>query len=258
MTGPADLSVVQLAGAAMLVLVNAGLSVWLGFSSPSRWLIASLRTVVQLMLLGYVLVPIFRLSNPFLVLAMASIMVGIAAREAAVRSGTTSLRSHASTFVALALAASVTLAVAMRLVIGVDPWWSPRYLIPLLGMVLGNSLTGVSIGLERCLGEFRAGRSRVEALLCFGATPWEAMRPVLATSLNAALLPILNSMSVVGLVTIPGMMTGQILSGTRPELAARYQILIMFSIASATAMGATIAVCLVARSRFDDQGRLRP
>jgi putative ABC transport system permease protein len=70
---------VQLAGAATLLLVNAGLSVWLGFGSPLRWLIASLRTVVQLMVLGYVLVPIFRLSNPFLVTAMALLMVGLAA-----------------------------------------------------------------------------------------------------------------------------------------------------------------------------------
>ncbi|MED6335091.1 MAG: ABC transporter permease, partial [Planctomycetota bacterium] len=135
--------------------------------------------------------------------------------------------------------------------------WEPRYLIPFLGMVLGNGLTGISLGLERCLRELDEGRVRVECLLALGATRWEASRVVAGEAVRAGMVPILNSMTVVGLVTIPGMMTGQLLGGVSPLTAARYQILIMFLIAATTAGGVTVVVVLCLRALFDDTHRLR-
>jgi putative ABC transport system permease protein len=184
-------------------------------------------------------------------------MIALAAREALKRAGRSYRGSWFDTFFALLVASLLTLAVATRVVLGVEPWWEPRYLIPLLGMILGNALTGVSLGLDRCLTELQEGKSRVEALLAYGATRWEAARPVAVLSLRAGLIPILNTMSVVGLVTIPGMMTGQLLGGTNPALAARYQILIMFLIAAATALGAGIAIVLGLNRCFDREARLR-
>jgi putative ABC transport system permease protein len=209
-----------------------------------------------LSLLGYVLVPIFDLKAPWLILLLAAFMVFMAAREA-IRRGSRRYRgAQLNTTFALFVAASVTTFMSTRFVIKVDPWWEPRYVIPLLGMVLGNALTGVTLGLDRCLSELDEGRGRVELLLGFGATRWEAARPVVVEALRTGMIPILNTMSVVGLVTIPGMMTGQLLGGTRPELAARYQILIMFVVASATAMGAGLAILLCVRSLFDQDHRL--
>ena len=124
-------------------------------------------------------------------------------------------------------------------------------------MVLGNALTGISLGVDRCLQELDENRGRVEALLALGATWWEAARPVAAESLRLGMIPILNSMSVVGLVTIPGMMTGQILAGSDPQIAARYQILIMFLIAAAVALGAATAILVTVRALFDSDHRLR-
>jgi putative ABC transport system permease protein len=116
----------------------------------------------------------------------------------------------------------------------------------------------VSLGLDSALVSFDEHRDRVEASLAFGATRWEAARPVVANAMRTGLVPILNAMSAVGLVTIPGMMTGQILGGTDPVQASRYQILILFLIAASTAMGVGISVLGAARMAFDAQHRLRP
>jgi putative ABC transport system permease protein len=258
MQHPQDIGILGLVGAASLLLFNAGLSVWLRLALERRLLLAALRTVVQLSLLGYVLVPVFEWNSAAITLSISAAMVLLAAREGVRRTSKRYRRATFNTFVSLLLASVVTLAVATRLVLNIEPWWQPRYVIPILGMILGNALTGVSLGLDRALSELKEGRARVEASLAFGATRWEAARPVLQESLRSGLIPIVNSMSVVGLVTIPGMMTGQMLAGTSPSLAARYQIMIMFLVASATALGAGLSVLLTVFGCFDDQLRLRP
>ncbi|MCB1882242.1 MAG: iron export ABC transporter permease subunit FetB, partial [Gammaproteobacteria bacterium] len=230
---------------------------WLRLGLGRQILVASSRSLIQLSLLGMLLVPVFRIAHPALVLGMAIVMVLAAAVEA-VRRARRSYRGvglHALGSLGVSGLATGVLGTAG--ILGVQPWYEPRYLIPLLGMILGNALTGVSLGLDRCLEGLDAGRDRVEEDLAFGATRWEASRPVVAGALRAALVPILNTMSVVGLVSIPGMMTGQILGGTPPEQAARYQIVILFMVAGATAMASTGAVLLAARSLFDDAHRLR-
>lgn len=257
MQQPQDISALGLGIAACLLLFNAALSLWLRLELERRLLVAALRTVVQLSLLGYLLVPVFRWESAPVTLGIAGTMVLLAAHEGVRRSNRHYRRATLNTFVSLLLASVVTLAVAMRLVLDIEPWWQPRYVIPILGMILGNALTGVSLGLDRALSELKDGRARVEASLAFGATRWEAARPVLQESLRSGLIPIINSMSVVGLVTIPGMMTGQMLGGTSPALAARYQIMIMFLVASATALGAGLSVLLTIFGCFDDQIRLR-
>lgn len=257
MNGPLPIAPLALVGAAGLIAINAALSIWLRLDLERRLLIATLRTTVQLLIMGYVLVPIFRWKNPYLVVALCLVMVALAAREAIRRSARTYRGIGFNAFFSLMFAAGVTAVLGAAVFVGVEPWWQPRYLLPLLGMILGNSLTGISLGLDRCLLALDEGRDRIEALLALGASWWEAARPTVSESLRAGMIPILNSMSVVGLVAIPGMMTGQLLGGTPPELAARYQILIMFLIAAATAMGAALAILLTVRAVFDDQHRLR-
>ena len=142
-------------------------------------------------------------------------------------------------------------------VVGPEPWWDPRYAIPVLGMVLGNSLTGISLGLETSLEGYDRERSWVEWRLALGATVREAARPIQRRALRAGLLPILNSMAAAGLISIPGMMTGQILGGESPDAASRYQIFILFLIAGAVALGTLAAVLGCTRLVFDQRGRLR-
>lgn len=247
----------QLAGAAALVLLNAGLSLWLRLGLERRLLVASLRTVVQLLILGWILVPVFAFEHAAPVLGLGALMIGLAGFESVRRSSRAYRRANLAAFASLLLAGGSTTVLGTAVLVGVEPWWTAQYLVPLLGMILGNALTGISIGLDRVLAELDGGRDRVDGELALGATWWEAARPVAADSIRAGMIPILNSMSVVGLITIPGMMTGQILGGTDPATAARYQILIMFLIAGAVALGTGASVLMAARAMFDRDHRLR-
>ncbi len=258
MTGPIELGLFQIGAAAALVLINGVLSVWLRLGLERRLLVASVRSVVQLALLGLILEPVFAAGNVWLVLGIGLVMLVLAARAAVGRVSRAYSGMTMASFVALLVSAGSTAVIGTGAIVGVEPWWEPRYLIPMLGMILGNGLTGISLGLETCLQQLDDERARIDALLAFGATAWEAARPVAATSLRTGLIPILNTMSVVGLVTIPGMMTGQILGGTPPLQAAAYQMLILFLIAAATALGTLVSVLAALRAVFDEAGRLRP
>jgi putative ABC transport system permease protein len=138
-----------------------------------------------------------------------------------------------------------------------QPWYNPQYLIPLLGMVLGNTLNGISLGLDRFMEGLRNGRDRVETDLALGATRWEACQEVVRDAIRVAMIPTINSMMVMGLVSLPGMMTGQILQGAAPEAAVRYQIVILFMIASATALGVFGVVGLAYRRLTSADHQLR-
>ncbi|HJN74034.1 MAG TPA: iron export ABC transporter permease subunit FetB [Myxococcota bacterium] len=257
MTGPIELSLLDLAGAASLIAINGVLSLWLRLDLGRKLAVASVRTVVQLLILGYVLVPVFDIAHPALVMGLGGLMVILAGRAAIKRTSRTYSGAWGIGLVAMTVGAIPTTILATAVLIGVEPFWAPRYFIPLLGMVLGNALTGVSLGIDRALEGFVRGRSQVELLLSFGASRWEAAREVAADAVRTGMIPILNTMTVVGLVTIPGMMTGQILGGAPPEVAARYQILIMFLIAGAVGIGTVVAVLLTVRAVFDELDRLR-
>jgi putative ABC transport system permease protein len=130
-------------------------------------------------------------------------------------------------------------------IIQVQPWYDPQYFIPLLGMVLGNTLTGISLGLDRFMESLVNQRQKIETLLALGATRWEATHEEIKAAIRTGMIPMINSMMVMGIVSLPGMMTGQILAGANPLDAVRYQIIIIFAIASATALG-TLGVVLLA------------
>ena len=136
-------------------------------------------------------------------------------------------------------------------------WYQPQYAIPLLGIILGNTLNGISVGLKSFTDALHQYRDAIEGQLALGATRWEAAMPVMQDSIRTGMIPILNSMMIVGVVSLPGMMTGQLLSGTEPSSAVKYQIVIMFMIGSATAIGTVGVVLLCFRRLFTQQHQLR-
>ena len=140
------------------------------------------------------------------------------------------------------IASGLVTSFALLTAVRPDPWYDPRYAIPLLGMILGNCMTGIALGLDTLTSGATAKRTAVEAKLMLGGTRFEAMQPVMREALRRALLPIINSMSATGVVSLPGMMTGQILGGVAPAEAVRTQILIMFLIVGGTGLGAVAAV----------------
>jgi len=138
-----------------------------------------------------------------------------------------------------------------------DPWYDPRYGLPLLGMILGNTMTGVSLGLSSLTNGLVQRRAAVEARLMLGHDRRSACGPVIRQAMRNALMPIINVMSATGVVSIPGMMTGQILGGVPPSEAVKYQILIMFLIAGGVGMGAVAAVFGGVYRLTDSRHRLR-
>ena len=130
----------------------------------------------------------------------------------------------------------------------VHPWFHPQFTVPLTGMILGNTLNGISLGLNHLQSELTQNRGEVEMLLTLGATRWEAAKSSITEALRTGMIPIINTMMVVGIVSLPGMMTGQLLAGAPPIEAVKYQVVIMFLIAAGTALG-TLGVVLLAYRR---------
>ncbi|CAM5795429.1 ABC transporter permease [Ottowia pentelensis] len=248
----------MLAAAALLVLLDAGLSLALGLGMARALLVAALRTVVQLLLVGLVLKWVFAAQSPWLVAAVAALMLAAAGREIWARQ-----QRRLTGWWGWGLGAGVaTLATLLAAGLGVSllaqrPWWSPQVLIPLLGMVLGQVMNGVSVTLNAFTASVVRERPAIEARLALGATRRQALGGVQRAALRGGLIPIINQMSAAGIITLPGMMTGQILAGLAPFEAAKYQILMLLLLAGGAGLGA-IAVSHWAVSRVTDgRDRLR-
>tara|TARA_B100000609_G_C17222659_1_gene441534 strand:+ start:4047 stop:4856 length:810 start_codon:yes stop_codon:yes gene_type:complete len=247
----------QLLLAGSLLLVNIVLSGLLRLGLTQKILWAAIRMITQLLLIGWVLNWIFSLSHPVPVLGIGVLMATIAARVASRQSRRQYIMMFWNCLLAILCSSFLVTCLAMIGILRVDPWFSPQYFIPLLGMVLGNALNGVSLGVERLLEGIVLRRHMVEGLLALGATRWEATSAELRSAFRAAMLPVLNSMMIIGLVSFPGMMTGQILAGAAPLDAVRYQIVVMCLIASGTALGTITILLLTCNALFDDRERLR-
>ncbi len=247
----------QLALAGALILLNAAASVALQLGLERRLLLGAVRAFVQLLLLGLVLQWVFALQGPTVVLGLMVAMAVLAGVEAARRTTHRVAGLHALSMAVMLVSSFTVTFYAVLFIVDVQPWWRPQYIVPVLGMVLGNTLNGISLGLETTLAGFATERERVEMLLAHGATRAEASRDVVRRAVSTGLIPILNAMAAAGVVSIPGMMTGQILAGQDPAGAARYQIMILFVIAGGVALGTVGIVLGATRLVFDDRDRLR-
>jgi putative ABC transport system permease protein len=243
----------ELALASVFMLVAAALSVAMSLGLGRAIAIGAVRTYVQLLALGFALGWIFKHDSPWLVCAVLLIMILFAVQTllARVKHAPRGLFAH-SFFAIFLSGVTVTFAVT-ALVIHVAPWHKAQYVIPLAGMIIGNAMNAVSIALDRLFDDLRKRRDEVAMLLALGATPWEASLNSVRASVTAGMIPILNSMNAVGIVSIPGMMTGQLLSGADPSIAAGYQIVVMFMLSAATALGAMLAVLFVYKKAFNDK-----
>ena len=250
---------IDLAIASGLVLLNAILSLLLHLQLERQLLIATLRMVVQLIFIGLVLKVLFALVSPWWTGLAALLMILFAGREIWARQERrlVGFWSYGLGTGCMLLAASLVTLFALTTQIRPQPWYDPRYALPLLGMILGNTMTGISLGLHTLSTGLVRDRDAVEAQLMLGAARWQATLPAVRTALRSALMPIVNSMAATGLVFLPGMMTGQILAGAEPMLAVRYQMLIMFLIAGGTGLGALSAVLGGAYRLTDARHRLR-
>jgi putative ABC transport system permease protein len=251
---PLDLSL-----AAILVLILAVTGQRMGLGIGHQLVIAATRSAVQLTLLGLVLKLLFEQVNPVYMGTLALVMLLVAGYEVMARQqrrmtgvwgmGVGTLSMFLSSF-------SITL-IALTTIIRVEPWYTPQYFIPLLGMLLGNTMSGIAISLDNLTNSAWQQRSVIEARLTLGQEWSEAISNIRRDALRSGLIPIINAMTTAGVVSLPGMMTGQILAGSPPFEAAKYQIMILFLIAAGTGFGALSAVWIASRRLFDDRQRLR-
>ncbi len=218
--------------------------------------IATLRTIVQLLGVGFFLAIVFATQNALIILAVLVGMTTIAAVVARSRIDRELPRLLKWVWLAIFSSALPTMSYVCLLVIRLDPWYDPRYLIPLTGIVLGNAMTAASIAGERLVSALRNNRTEIETHLSIGATPAQAVQAYRQEAIKAGLIPTLNAMMVVGLVTLPGIITGQILAGADPLTAAIYQILIMFMLAIATLIAALIVTYGIMRQFFSSAMQL--
>ncbi len=242
--------------AAGLVLVAGVTSLVLRLRLERRLLVASLRTVVQLGLIGYVLRYVFENVAAWSMGLVILVML-VASSRAAVRRPRRSFRGAGwRAFLTMVLSGLTTCVVVTAAIVRPEPWYQPQTFIPLLGMILGNTLTGLSLCLDSLLGDLVDKRAVIEMELACGATSWEAAREVVARAVERGMIPIINSMTVVGLVSLPGMMTGQILQGADPLQAVQYQMVVMFMLCASTALGSIGIALLVYRRCFNERQQL--
>lgn len=253
------LSPTDLALAAALILLNGAISWRFRLGLERTLTITTIRMVAQLALIGLVLKWVFEQSSPGWTMALALVMISVAGLEVASRQrrsikGLATLAFGTSTLFTVGLIAT---GFAVLAVIRPEPWYAPRYALPILGMLLGNALTGVSLVLDVMTDIAVRERAAIEARLALGATRFDALSGPLRQSLKTGLMPILNAMAASGVVSLPGMMTGQILAGADPVEAAKYQIMIMFLIAGATGLAVVITGLGAIHLLTDTRHRLR-
>ncbi|MGY2893790.1 ABC transporter permease [Deinococcus sp. UYEF24] len=251
------ISPVQLLLAALLMLVSVLLSWRLRLGLGRDVVVASVRMTAQLLLVGLILGWVFALRHPLPVVGIGLVMTVLAAQAAVGRSQQRYPGVFLDSFLAVFGSSFLLTGLALSGIIQVRPWFEPQYAVPILGMVLGNTLTGVALSLERFTSDVTARRGEIEALLSLGASRWEAAHATVVAAVRTGMIPVLNSMAVMGIVSLPGMMTGQILAGVSPGTAVRYQIVIMFVLSASSALGSLAVTLLAYRALFDARDRLR-
>lgn len=253
------LTPLDLALAASLLVLLGLLSWRMQLGLGKQLAIAAARTTVQLLLIGQILRLLFAHVHLGYVLLISMVMLAAAGREVMERQHRSIQGFHGWLIGtgSMCLSSFTVTLMALVVIIGNDPWYTPQYAIPLLGMLLGNTMSGVALGMDRMTETLWQQRRIIEQRLLLGQTAGQAVRDIRRQAIRAGMMPILNSMATAGLVSLPGMMTGQILGGSSPLDAVHYQILIMFLICAGTGFGTVAAILGVERKLFDVRHRLR-
>jgi putative ABC transport system permease protein len=252
-----DLRLWQLAAAYLFVSLLIVIVKFRKIPREKEILIATLRMTIQLVIVGYVLMYLFEHPHPLLTLFVVVMMEGFAVFNIYKR-----VKLDISRTVKKVIAFSMIVGTIASLlyfnfiVIHFSPWYEPRYFIPIAGMIIGNSMTGITLGVSTLVEGMKTQKHTVEAALMLGATPKAATKRIVNHAFDSAILPTINSMVGMGIVFLPGMMTGQILSGVSPLVAIEYQIAIMLGIAGAVSLTVILFVQLGYKAFFNKRSQL--
>ncbi|AFY36868.1 hypothetical protein Lepto7376_0433 [[Leptolyngbya] sp. PCC 7376] len=237
-----------------LIALAIALSRWQKLDLEGQFLIATGRTLLQLAVVGYVLGAVFALAHPIPVFGIILVMLSIAA--IASKNRLQGAGNFPLMFGSIFLGFALPLTYVLIFIVQPERWYDPQYLIPLSGMMMGNAMNSASLAGERLSSQIKSSRLEIETQLCLGATPKQAIATYRREAIRASLIPTINVMMVVGLVSLPGIFTGQVLSGIDPLNAASYQILILFMIAATNMLSTSLVTEGIYRQFFNNESQL--
>ncbi len=244
---------------ALVLVTSLFVSRRAGLGLERSLVVGVVRAAAQLLAVGYLLVALFAHERPEWVLLMLSVMLAVAAATSAhrVESGPPTRVMAPRTLLAIVAGSAVALVPVFAFVVAPTPWYEARYLIPISGMIVANAMNVVALVNERLFATAKADSAEIEQWLALGATPKQALARPVRDALRGSLIPTINGLLTVGLVSLPGMMTGQIVSGTAPEHAIRYQLVIMYQLVIVAAVSGATAAFLARRVLFTPREQLR-
>jgi len=247
----------RLALAYVFILILIAIVRWRGINREREIIISTLRMSVQLVIVGFILEYVFKNASPWYTLGILAIMVSFAIYTIFKRLKY-DLSKQMKNLIAISLLVGVLFSITyfILIVVGLSPWYKPTYVIPIAGMIVGNSMTGITLGVNTYMGEMSSRKHLVEGALMLGATPKEATKEIANRAFDSAMMPTINNMVGMGIIFLPGMMTGQILGGASPLVSIEYQIAIMLGIAGAVALSVIIFILFGYKTFFNERGQL--
>lgn len=258
MDGIIEIGLLRLATAYIFVLILLALAHYKKVGHKGQIILATVRMTLQLIFVGYILTYIFNNPSPFIVLGILIIMEGFAIFNIYGRVQT-EISIPLKKIIAFSMSTGTLISILyfLLIVVNLEPWFKPQYFIPLSGMLIGNSMTGISLGVEGLVNGIKDKREMIENALMLGARPAAASKEISNRAFYNAILPTINSMLGMGIVFLPGMMTGQILAGASPLVAIRYQIAIMMGILGSVTLTVYLLVNFGSKSFFNERAQIK-
>ncbi len=252
-----DLPLWRLGAAYVFIMVLILIVRVKGIPREKEIVIASIRMTIQLIAVGYILEYVFAQAHPLYTVTLVMIMLAFAIYT--IQKKAKSILNRAlKQLITISMSAGIlfSLIYFIFVVLALSPWYDPSYVIPIAGMIIGNSMTGIALGVNTLTEGIHTRRHLIEAALMLGATPKQSCKEIINQSFDAAMLPTINSMLGMGIVFLPGMMTGQILGGASPVVAIEYQIAIMLGIVGSVSLSVVLLVQFGYRTFFNHRNQL--
>lgn len=244
--------------ALLMVAVAALVSELMRISIGKTLMWSAIRALVQLCVMGVIIGYVIRSNNPWLVFGVIAVMLVAAVQITLSRAKGIPKGLAGPVLLSLVITMLLMISLVTELVVRPHPWYAPQLVVPLTGMLLGNTVSALAVGLSRFYESMNERRDEVDTLLALGATPWEAARPSIVSSIRLGLLPTTASLASCGIVTIPGMMAGQVIAGGDPLNAAKYQFVVLAAIAALTLVADALIMTMAYRTCFTDKDQYKP
>ncbi len=244
--------------ALVMVLAAAGLAAYMRLHVSKSLIISALRSFLQLVAMGFILSWVINQNKWWIVVALVALMIVAAVQITLSRASGIPKGLGLPVFLTLLITTLLMVGIVANAIIRPKPWYSPQVIISITGMMLGNTVAATAVGLTRFYESMKSRQDEIESMLALGATPWEASRPSVLSSVKLGLTPTIATLASSGIVMIPGMMAGQVLAGVNPVNAAVYQFVILAAMSSLTLVSSALILRLVYRTCFTKDDQYRP